>query len=207
MDASFFAWAGVFNHDALPITIHDYWPSSQRHLDINAKEVLSLSNVLPSFLESISNSWVDVFTDSQVLFKAWKAQRGRSHSLISALKQIFSVFWPLISICLCIFSGQMPIQLMSLLAPCPCKILSYLRKLGPWCRKDLGAPQLILWTSWPSPLTFNPTLRVLQSPSFHLSLLLVPRELIFFAQLPRHLPLVFTKLYVFAPIVLIPEVL
>ena len=28
-----------------------------------------------------------------------------------------------------------------------------------------------------------------------------------FAQLPRHLPLVFTNLYVFAPIVLIPEVL
>lgn len=78
----------------------------------------------------------------------------------------------------------MPIQLMSLLAPCPCKILSYLRKLGPWCRKDLGAPQLILWTSWPSPLTFNPTLRVLQSPSFHLSLLLVPRELIFLHSFP-----------------------
>ena len=61
------------------------------NLDINAKEVLALSNVLLSFSESISNSLVDVFTDSQVLIKAWKAQRGRSHSLISALKQLFSV--------------------------------------------------------------------------------------------------------------------
>ena len=86
MDASFFAWGGVFNPDAQPITIHDYWPSSQRHLDINAKEVLSLSNVLPSFSESISNSWVDVLTDSQVLIKDWEAQCRRSHSLISALK-------------------------------------------------------------------------------------------------------------------------
>ena len=86
MDASFFAWGSVFNPDAEPITIHDYWPSSQRHLDINAKEVLSLSNVLPSFSESISNSWVDVFTDSQVLIKDWEAQCRRSHSLISALK-------------------------------------------------------------------------------------------------------------------------
>ena len=27
---------GVFIPDAQPITIHNYWPSSQRHLDINA---------------------------------------------------------------------------------------------------------------------------------------------------------------------------
>ena len=89
--SSYFAWGGVFSPDAQPTTIHDYWPSSQRHLDINAKEVLALSNVLLSFSESISNSWVDVFTDSQVLTKAWNAQRGRSHSLISALKQLFSL--------------------------------------------------------------------------------------------------------------------
>ena len=48
-DAFSFAWGGVFNPDVQPISIHDYWPSSQRHLDINAKEILELSNVLLSF--------------------------------------------------------------------------------------------------------------------------------------------------------------
>ena len=70
----------------------------------------------------------------------------------------------------------------------------------------MGAPQVILWTSWPSPLTFNPTLRVLLSSSFHLSLSLVPREFFCTASL-RRLPLLFTNPYVFPLIVLIPEVL
>ena len=48
---------GIFNLAAQPIPIHNYWPSCQRHLDINAKEVLALSNVLLSFTESILNSW------------------------------------------------------------------------------------------------------------------------------------------------------
>ena len=62
------------------------------------------------------------------------------------------------------------------------------QELGPWCRNGLGAPQVILWTSWPSPLTFNPTLRVLLSSSFHLSLSLVPRELIFLHSSPPSPP-------------------
>ena len=90
-DASSFAWGGVFSPDAQPIIIHDYWPSSQRHLDINAKEILALSNFLLSFSQNISNCWVDVFTDSQVLIKSWQNQRGKSYWLISALKQLFSV--------------------------------------------------------------------------------------------------------------------
>ena len=141
------------------------------------------------------------------LLRPGKSSVGGLTHLFRLLSRFSALFRPLISICLCIFSGQMPIWLMSLLAPCPCKVLSYLRKLGPWCRKDLGAPQLILWTSWPSPLTFNPTLQVLLSPSFHLSLFLAPRELIFLHSFPPRLPLLFTNLYVFPPIVLIPEVL
>ena len=118
------------------------------------------------------------------LLRTGKPSVGGLTRLFRLLSRFSTLFQPLISICLCIFSGQMPIQLMSLVAPCPYKILSSLRKLGPWCRKDLGAPQLILWTSRPSPLTFNPTLRVLLSPAFHLSLFLVPQELNFLHSFP-----------------------
>ena len=81
------------------------------------------------------------------LLRTGKPSVGGLTRLFRLLSRFSALFQPLISICLCIFSGQMPIQLMSLVAPCPYKILSSLRKLGPWCRKDLGAPQLILWTS------------------------------------------------------------
>ena len=118
------------------------------------------------------------------LLRPGKLSVGGLTRLFRLLSRFSALFQPLISICLCIFPGQMPIRLTSLLAPCPYKILSSLRKLGPWCRKDLGAPQLILWTSRPSPLTFNPTLRVLLSPSFHLSLFLVPQELNFLHSFP-----------------------
>ena len=63
-DASSFAWGGVFNPTVKPVSVRDYWPSSQRPLDINVKEFLALSNVLLAFSKSISNCWVDVFTDS-----------------------------------------------------------------------------------------------------------------------------------------------
>ena len=36
-------------------------------LSANVEDVLALLNVLLSFSEGISNSWVDVFTDSQVI--------------------------------------------------------------------------------------------------------------------------------------------
>ena len=43
-----------------------------------------LLNVLASFSQAISNSRVDIFTDS------WEKQRSRSQPLFNALKQIFS---------------------------------------------------------------------------------------------------------------------
>ena len=118
------------------------------------------------------------------LLRPGKPSVGGLTRLFRLLSSFSALFRPLISICLCILSGQMPIRPMSLLAPCPCKILSYLRKIRPWCRKSFGAPKVILWTSWPSPLTFNTTFRVLLSPSFYLSLSLVPRQLIFLHSFP-----------------------
>jgi hypothetical protein len=55
------------------------------------KETLALANVLMAFGEFISNSWVDIFTDSQVLVKAWQRQGAISQAFSSALKKVFLV--------------------------------------------------------------------------------------------------------------------
>ena len=70
---------------------------------------------------------------------------------------------PLISTCPFITLGRMPIRLTPLPALYPCRTLSYLRRLGPLFKEDLGAPLDILWTSWPSIATFGYILRVLLS--------------------------------------------
>lgn len=46
--------------------------------------------MLLAFGEEVRNCWVDVFTDSQVLLKAWQRQVARSHGFASALKKVFS---------------------------------------------------------------------------------------------------------------------
>ena len=206
--SSSFAWGGVFNPDAQPITINDYWPS-QRHLDINAKEVLALSNVLLSFSESISNSWVDVFTDGQVLIKAWKAQRVRSHSLISALKQLFSfVSVSASNVHLALhFTGSDANP-----AVVPSRSLSlHDSKLSQetWIlvqeRFGGSSGHSVDLMALPSNVQFHPS----GSPLPFLSPFPVPGSagVNLFAQLPRRFPLLFTNPYVFPPIVLIPEVL
>lgn len=73
-DASAFAWGAVLNPNAKSVAIRDYWPSSQSSLGINCKEILALCNALKSFSSTVSNGWVDVFTDSQVLLRAWRRQ-------------------------------------------------------------------------------------------------------------------------------------
>ena len=42
-DASSFAWGGVFNPTVKPVSVRDYWPSSQRPLDINVQEIIALA--------------------------------------------------------------------------------------------------------------------------------------------------------------------
>ena len=145
-DASSFAWGGVFNPNVQHISIHDYWPFSQRHLDINAKEFLTLSNVLLSFSENISNCWVDVFTDSQVLSKACKTNGVNLTPLFPLLSDSSVLSPPLISIWPFITLGRMPIRLTPLPTLSPCRTLSYLRRLGPLFKEDLAAPLDILWT-------------------------------------------------------------
>ena len=73
------------------VAIRDYWPSSQSSLGIKFKEIVALCNALKSFSSTISNCWVDVFTDSQVLLRAWRRQRAKSPSLIASLKRLFAI--------------------------------------------------------------------------------------------------------------------
>ena len=44
-----------------------------------------------AFKDDTQNSWVDVFTDSQALVKAWKHQRARSPNFLVSLRKLFSI--------------------------------------------------------------------------------------------------------------------
>ena len=88
-DASSFAWACTLGPNAHNAMIRDYWPADQRGLHINVKETLALVNALEAL--SFRDSWVDVFTDSQVLIRSWQSQGAKSHALSNALKKLFWV--------------------------------------------------------------------------------------------------------------------
>ena len=90
-DASSFAWGCVLGPDTFLATIRDYWPVDQRHLHINAKEAWALANALDAFSGSLSDSWVDVYTDSQVLISSWRRQGAKSPELVVALKRVFGI--------------------------------------------------------------------------------------------------------------------
>ena len=51
--------------------------------------MLTLVNALEAL--SFRNSWVDLFTDSQVLIRAWQSQGARSHTLSNSQKKLFWV--------------------------------------------------------------------------------------------------------------------
>ena len=91
-DASSFASGCALGPDTFSATIRtirDYWPVDQRHLHINVKEAWALANALDSFSGSLRDSWVDVYTDSQVLISSRRRQGAKSRDLIVASKRIF----------------------------------------------------------------------------------------------------------------------
>ena len=90
-DASSFSWGCVVGPDTFSATIRDYWPFDQSHLHINVKEAWALANALDAFSGSLRDSWVDVYTDSQVLISSWRCQGAKSPDLVVALKRIFSI--------------------------------------------------------------------------------------------------------------------
>lgn len=88
-DSSSFAWGGVLGPSAINVSTCDYWDLSVIGSDIATKETLALNNALQSFGNTVRNSWVDAFVDSQVLLHSWNRRGSRSHSLVTALKCLF----------------------------------------------------------------------------------------------------------------------
>ena len=90
-DASSFTWGCVFGPDAVAAVIRDFWPVDQHHLHINVKEALALANGLDAFSSSFRDSWVNVYTDSQVLIASWRRQGSKSRNLADVCKRIFEI--------------------------------------------------------------------------------------------------------------------
>ena len=88
-DSSSFAWGGVLSPGAITVSTSDHWDSSVIGADIATKETLALNNALQSFGNTVRNSWVDAFVDSQVLLHSCNRRGSRSHSLVTALKCLF----------------------------------------------------------------------------------------------------------------------
>ena len=86
-----FAWGCVLGPDTFSATIRDYWPVDERHLHINVKEAWALANALDAFSGSLRDSWVDVYTDSQVLISSWRRQGAKSPDLVVALNCVFGI--------------------------------------------------------------------------------------------------------------------
>ena len=130
-DASSFAWGGVFNPTLNPISIRDYWKPSQAALNIHAKEILALVNVLRSSPHRIRNTWVDVYTDSETLIKTWTRQGSKSHIISDSVKMLFSaVTYSNIHLNLhYISSAKNPADYPSRF--CPCMIVSCHLRPGP----------------------------------------------------------------------------
>ena len=90
-DASSLAWGCVFGPDTIAAAIRDFRPVDQHHLHINVKEALALANALDAFSSSFCDSWVDVYTDSQVLIASWRRQGSKSRDHADVFKRIFGI--------------------------------------------------------------------------------------------------------------------
>ncbi len=69
--------------------VSDYWIGEELSWDIATKEAVAIDRVLLSCHAVLSNSWVDVLVDNQVVISSWNNQGGRSASLNRAIKQLF----------------------------------------------------------------------------------------------------------------------
>ena len=69
-DASQIAWGAVLVKDGLSQQIRDYWIKLEG--DVNALEPRALCNTLISFLPSIRNARIDVWTNNVTFPAAWE---------------------------------------------------------------------------------------------------------------------------------------
>lgn len=138
-DDSSFAWGCVLDPDTFSATMRDYWPVDQRHLHINVKKAWALANALDAFSGSLRDSWVDVYTDSQVLISSWRRQGPKPQDPVVALKRVFGI----ISSCNIhpISFTFPPLLIPRTLLPlfCRCRILSFPLLSGVKFKPDLVA--------------------------------------------------------------------
>ncbi|KAK3720979.1 hypothetical protein QZH41_018535 [Actinostola sp. cb2023] len=90
-DASNFAWGGIINAPgSAALYIRDYWPDNLRERPIVVKEALALLNTLRAGKALISNTRLDVYTDSMALLQSWKRQGGKNRQLNEILNDLAS---------------------------------------------------------------------------------------------------------------------
>lgn len=204
-DASSFAWACTLGPNAHDAMIRDYWPADQRGLHINVKETLALVNALEAL--SFRDSWVDVFTDSQVLIRSWQSQGAKSHALSNALKKLFWV----------VSKTNIHLNLCYIPSPLnpadpPSRVLSLQdAKLSPsaWSQVQVKFGGRLGHSADLMALPSNVQCSLDGSPLPFFSPYPTPgcSGVNVFAQLPANHGHLFSNPYIFPPIVLIPQVL
>ena len=204
-DASSFAWACTLGPNAHNAMIRDYWPADQRGLHINVKETLALVNALEAL--SFRDSWVDVFTDSQVLIRSWQSQGAKSHALSNALKKLFWV----------VSKTNIHLNLCYIPSPLnpadpPSRVLSLQdAKLSPsaWSQVQVKFGGRLGHSADLMALPSNVQCSLDGSPLPFFSPYPTPgcSGVNVFAQLPADHGNLFSNPYIFPPIVLIPQVL
>ena len=195
-DASSFAWGCVFGPDTIAAVIL-----------ISVKEALALANALDAFSSSFCDSWVDVYTNSQVLIASWRRQGSKSRDLADVFKRIFGIV-STYNIHLNLFY----ISFADNPADTPSRVFPLQdSKLSPsaWVqvqpefggRSGHSADLMALPSNLQCALDGSPL------PFFSLYSLPGSSGVNLFAQCPDNHGCLFSKPYVFPPIILIPQVL
>ena len=155
--------------------------------------MLTLVNALEAL--SFRNSWVDLFTDSQVLIRAWQSQGARSHTLSKSQKKLFWVVTKTnIHLNLCyIPSAVNPAD------PAEVKLAMGVAKLSPSAQFGHSADLMALPSNVQCALGGSPLPFFSPHPT--------PGSTGVFAQLPANHGVLFSNPYIFPPIILIPQVL
>ena len=83
-DSSKGAWGAVVVQDGKKTVIRDYWTDSSPH--INILEASALERALHSLAETVQNTRVEAWLDSQVVVTSWQREGGRSRELNDIFK-------------------------------------------------------------------------------------------------------------------------
>lgn len=87
-DVSTHACGAVLRQDGQKFFSRDYWPS-ESYGDVNLLESRALLNSLVSFQDWLSNVWVDVDVDNQVLKSALDNDDCKSSTINEVVKEVY----------------------------------------------------------------------------------------------------------------------